>query len=273
MKVLSPIDFSDGSSHSLTFAANFCIQTKSQLIVLHAFDMYLDYSDNVDPMVMYQVHLEASQNKFQSKLSQTREQYPDLDIQGHFLIKDAFRAIEEISESENIDLCFVGRTGATGIESIIIGSTANKLINHSKIPIMVVPSFVSFEYMRTGSIVFATDFSNYPNQQQVSLVQQFVSLCSGDFYIFHHDVPGQPYLSKEQENKMLSLFHNCQPSLVYSYKGTFTDTLDALTEEKEAKMVVMVSKHKGFLQRFFEGHKTTKLASKTNHPLLILHSQ
>jgi nucleotide-binding universal stress UspA family protein len=272
MNVLAPIDFSEGSLNSLNFALEFCQHTKSKLFVLHAFDMYLDYSDNVDPMVMYQIHLEASQNKFEKIAKESQDKYPDVTIESVFVNKDAFRAIQDISEAEDISLCFIGRTGATGIESIIIGSTANKLINHSKIPMMVIPSFISFQYMKTGSVVFATDFSNYPGEKEVALITKFVNMCNGKLYIFHHDVPGQPYLNKEQESQMLSLFKEVQPSLEYSYKGTFMDTLDDLTEEKEAKMLVMVSKHKGFLQRFFEGHKTTKMATHTGNPLLVIHN-
>ena len=46
--------------------------------------------------------------------------------------------ILEFSEQESVDLIVMGTLGRTGLDRFLLGSVAEKVIRHSKIPVMVV---------------------------------------------------------------------------------------------------------------------------------------
>jgi nucleotide-binding universal stress UspA family protein len=52
---------------------------------------------------------------------------------------DAAPALAEIAEDRDADMIVVGRHGASGAASLLLGSVAHKLVNMSRRPVLVVP--------------------------------------------------------------------------------------------------------------------------------------
>ena len=53
--------------------------------------------------------------------------------------EDNIWVINPYSENNNIDLIVIGSNGRSAIEELFLGSTAKKVINKSRIPVLVVP--------------------------------------------------------------------------------------------------------------------------------------
>lgn len=62
----------------------------------------------------------------------------DVEVKPVILEGDAADRILEFAESESIDLIIMGTLGKTGLERFLLGSVAEKVVRHSKIPVMVV---------------------------------------------------------------------------------------------------------------------------------------
>jgi nucleotide-binding universal stress UspA family protein len=61
-----------------------------------------------------------------------------VEVKPVILEGDAADRILEFAERENIDLIVMGTLGKTGLERFLLGSVAEKVVRHSKIPVMVV---------------------------------------------------------------------------------------------------------------------------------------
>jgi nucleotide-binding universal stress UspA family protein len=58
--------------------------------------------------------------------------------QNEVVIGTPFQEILKRIEQGNIDLVVVGTHGRTGIEHVIVGSTAERLVRRSKVPVLTV---------------------------------------------------------------------------------------------------------------------------------------
>lgn len=50
-----------------------------------------------------------------------------------------FAEIIKLSEERSVDLIVVGSHGRTGIEHVMLGSTSERLVRRSKIPVLIIP--------------------------------------------------------------------------------------------------------------------------------------
>ncbi len=267
-KILAPIDFSNNSDSSLTFAANLCIAINAEIHLLHSFDMLIEFNEAVDPTLIYQQYFDQSKSNFDKLIEDLHLKYPSLIVHSYFEAGSPIDAISNVCDEENIDLVIVGRTGASGLEAFLIGSTTTRIINHISTPIMVIPSYITFEYMRTGSIIVSTDLTTFPSNNDVEIINIIHDITNQKIHLINYQEEGVT-ISKENEINFLSFFPSVN-RIEFVNEGTYLETIYSVSEKYEAKLLVLISKKKSFWQRFFEGHRTTRIANDTIYPLLIL---
>lgn len=73
-------------------------------------------------------------------LSETRKIIEDSGVEVKDVLLNGHPGEEIIrfAEDNNIDLIVMGTLGATGLEKFLMGSVAEKVLRHSKVPVMVV---------------------------------------------------------------------------------------------------------------------------------------
>jgi nucleotide-binding universal stress UspA family protein len=73
-------------------------------------------------------------------LSETRKIIEDSGVEVKDVLLNGHPGEEIIrfTENNNIDLIVMGTLGATGLEKFLMGSVAEKVVRHSKVPVMVV---------------------------------------------------------------------------------------------------------------------------------------
>ena len=76
-------------------------------------------------------------------LSATIERLHDRNIKKAVLEGPTADAILEYAQECHMDLLVVGTHGHSGLEHLLMGNTAGRLVRHSKIPILLVPTNVS----------------------------------------------------------------------------------------------------------------------------------
>ncbi|MDQ1276264.1 MAG: hypothetical protein QG610_1839 [Euryarchaeota archaeon] len=78
-------------------------------------------------------------------LSETKKIIEDSGVEVKDVLLDGHPGEEIIkfAENNNIDLIVMGTLGATGLEKFLMGSVAEKVVRHSKVPVMVVRTYNS----------------------------------------------------------------------------------------------------------------------------------
>ena len=123
--ILFATDFSDSSQQAADYAVTLAHLTDAKLHVLHVIN-------ELDEHQRVMIPREAFLVKF------CREQTEGLSTVTHAVVGAPFKVILEMGGKVNADLIVMGTHGRTGIEHVIVGSTAERVVRRSKIPVLTV---------------------------------------------------------------------------------------------------------------------------------------
>ncbi len=139
-KVLFPIDFSGCSVKITDFAIKFALNHNSELIFFHVLD-----NDNDDATIDYSQFKSEVEVKLEDldKKSESSELKNVKDLKWDIVTVAGSSAAEQIvdytEDLENgIDIILLPSHRKAGIKRFLIGSTAEKVVRHSKIPVLTV---------------------------------------------------------------------------------------------------------------------------------------
>lgn len=143
-KILWPTDFSELSLCGGRYARAFCEQFGAELHVLHVIAPPL--SPDVSVMIPAEVPVNFSQPEM---LESSREALEKLIVQ-HFggdarirrevVFGEAAQSICRYADEHEIDLIIVATHGRTGLGHVLIGSTAERIVQHATCPVLTVKS-------------------------------------------------------------------------------------------------------------------------------------
>lgn len=141
-KILYATDFSDNSKYALTFALSFAKKYEAQLYILHVIQQP-SY-----PLGMYAEVSFDAMDKFTQNISQAVDKemqtLREKDLEGisnyECMIAHGtpFLEILRIAKEKAVNLIVVGTHGRTGIDHVLFGSTAEKVVRRAPCPVLSV---------------------------------------------------------------------------------------------------------------------------------------
>lgn len=141
-KILFATDFSDNSKYALTYAISFAKQYDAMLYILHviqqpsyplgmyaeiSFDAMDKFSRNISEAV------EKEMKAMREKDLQGFTKYECLVVQG-----TPFLEILRTAKEKEADLIIVGTHGRTGLDHVLFGSTAERVVRRAPCPVLSV---------------------------------------------------------------------------------------------------------------------------------------
>lgn len=168
-KILVPTDFSEQATYAMDVACQIAKKNTCEIVALHVLDYtgLFDFSvgSSAYPMMGAPAGLDLDQ-QFMETLHRNAEEkcvkflapYQDagLHITKKIKIGSTYQYITDEVADNNIDLIIIGSKGVSGIEDTFIGSNTEKIVRHSKCPVLVVKSKTDIGKIK--NIVFATNF-------------------------------------------------------------------------------------------------------------------
>ncbi len=137
-KILIPTDFSISAQHALLYTLDLNSLLKARLYLLHVLQEFTDFSEfNLCPSILPQLYAE-----FEQHASRRLEEIvstvipPEVTCSVYLLHGVPFHEIVQFASNEEIDLIAIGTRGRTGIQSVIFGSTAEKVIKRAPCPVL-----------------------------------------------------------------------------------------------------------------------------------------
>ena len=178
--ILVPIDFSEYAENALKAAAFFAKKNNSEIFLLHLLELPGQMNDAMTtgssiPEVMLFI------NKANDLLQKITEQpyLEGIKISTSVQFEKAFSGIMSFSKINKIDLIIMGSHGTSGIEELLIGSNAEKVVRLSEIPVLILKKDIN--EARFDNFVFASDFSEEvkkPFQKMIEFAQIFTAKIS-----------------------------------------------------------------------------------------------
>lgn len=139
-KILAPIDFSDHARHAFGYARTFAERWNAELHLLNVIEPAVFPTEaGLTPIGMMQLseEMETSARKNIAEMAAS-EELGGLSVQTAVVHGRASSAIIDYAGAHGIDLIIIATHGRTGLEHLIFGSTAERVVRESPCPVLTV---------------------------------------------------------------------------------------------------------------------------------------
>ncbi len=139
-RILVPIDFSEHSKKALLYALPFAREFKASVDLLYVVEPTIYPSDFGFGQVGFPDVEKELHQKAAAELGTLRDDAIPKTVKSRSIVSTGipFVEITTYAQQEKIDLIIVATHGRTGVEHILFGSTAEKIIRKAPCPVLVV---------------------------------------------------------------------------------------------------------------------------------------
>jgi nucleotide-binding universal stress UspA family protein len=140
-KILCATDFSELSYEAIKAASELALQFSAELCLLHVVSPVPLIAPVVDPtMVVMPVDQEEQGISSKKLLDEVAQKWISEKLNVHPMIAHGQAAdqITRVAEEENADLIILGTHGRKGLDHIIFGSVAEKVVRTSQLPVLTI---------------------------------------------------------------------------------------------------------------------------------------
>lgn len=139
-KILAPTDFSELSKVGIRYALELARDVSAEVVAYHAIDVGGEWKDRPPEVVAYHDMLEESRRSLDKFLADHFADCIDLvEVRCAVEFGTPHKNIVEKAAAEGVDMIVMSTHGRTGLNHIIMGSVAEKVVARATCPVLVVP--------------------------------------------------------------------------------------------------------------------------------------
>jgi nucleotide-binding universal stress UspA family protein len=139
-KILFATDFSESSEHAFSYALALAQQFKSRLIILHVINEPVDLRGFYVPHVSFEnleKEIEEGAQKMMERFCVSHvKDYNDYSCE--IVTGIPYEEILKRAEADKVSFIVLGTQGRSGIDHILFGSTAERVVRKAKCPVVTV---------------------------------------------------------------------------------------------------------------------------------------
>jgi nucleotide-binding universal stress UspA family protein len=133
--ILVPTDFEESADQALELALELAAKLDAKLTVMHAYALPpVGYATAI-PWPITELE-SAARRALDGVLERARKKRPDVD--GALVMGNPWDQVLDVAKQRGADLIVMGTHGRRGIARVLIGSTAEKVVRLSPIPVLTV---------------------------------------------------------------------------------------------------------------------------------------
>ena len=138
--ILFPTDFSEGSSLALHYAKDFTLHYAAKLYILHVvYDISKSTGLNIPHISSDEVCKELSDWAVKEIDKFCKDDIQELsNVEKKVVHGTPWEEIINFADNEKIDMIVMGTYGRTGLERLIFGNTAERVVRRAPCPVMTV---------------------------------------------------------------------------------------------------------------------------------------
>lgn len=178
-KILVPIDFSENSIIAARYAREIALENQDELVFLHV------YTRHVNKYANFMVHgehivdptIKESEEQLNQLVALVKEKWPTLVISQLFDEGILAEVISKETARNQYKVVVMGTKGASGLESVLIGSNTYDVIRDSQTPILAIPANATT--YKKDTIALLTNFK--PGELEV--LKQAIPVFGNKFHL------------------------------------------------------------------------------------------
>ncbi len=279
--ILLASDFSSASDKAAAYAKALALNFRSSVEIAHVFDpsVVTTYMEAV-------LGLPVKERKHISNesLERLQREFTAAGIEAHTSLPEGHRPHFELlnlAREQDADLIVAGTHSRTGLERLVVGSTAEELIRHAHCPVLTVGPHAA--PLPDGPLVFqkiiyATDFSAEAAKAAVFALS-FAQDSGAHLYYCHiartQDTPeerkSQDVIFKAALRKMIpeSSYEWCSPEVVVEH-GNAAESILGLAGRIHADLIVLGARNASFWLTHVEHGLTPDLLAEATCPVMTV---
>ena len=139
--IIIAVDLSEANAAILKEAFSFANHMQAKVSLVSIISMYVDYlhSDMSLMPTQWEEIYEAQQKYTEKELSKIKASNHPLEIDIYTAIGNPKYDIITYAEETKADYIVMGTHGRTGLSHLMLGSTAEYIVRHSSIPVLIIP--------------------------------------------------------------------------------------------------------------------------------------
>ncbi len=295
-QVLCPVDFSDTSDKALHHAAAIARWYGAELHALHAI-VPMSPPLAVGASLPQTIGVE-SQDAAEQSLRQLLDQVGIAPGTAREVVCPGapVATILDYAREQQIDLIVLGTHGLSGLDRLLLGSVAERVLHHAPCPVLTIPRFApdaaSTSPVRFRHIVSAVDFSPgsihalelawslaKENDAELTLVHVLEMLSPQDAVAAAHYHVSEYVAQRKRDacRELQALIPTdvrewCRPSAQVEI-GAAAQTILRVADERGADLIVMGTQAHGALGTLFMGSATQTVVRRATCPVLTVRAR
>lgn len=138
-RILFPVDLSESSPKIVPYVREMAEKFEAEVHLLFVARILQHFTSIYVPHPSIYKFEEEMKKGAEQKLQEFTEEYlKDVPCKRKVILGDAAQEVLNHIQSEGIDLVIMGTHGRKGLEHIIFGSVAERVVKHSPVPVLTV---------------------------------------------------------------------------------------------------------------------------------------
>jgi len=267
--ILIPTDFSDCADNAVKLAIELAATAKAEVSFLHIMAVPTDWitlDDSRRPAYPEVTKMVKTANHNLDQLVAQAE-HSGVKAQRYLCYNKNYKAIIDHQAQHHNDLIVMGSHGATGFKEFFIGSSTQKVVRLSPIPVLTVKHPVALSEIK--DIVFASDFEEAV-MEPFKIMVDFCRIAGAKLHLLFINTPTNFTDSLTTKTKMGNYAMHApgmvEATHVFNY-NQFERGLNKFCYEMQMDMISMITHGTGFLS----GSLTERVVNHNDLPVLSLH--
>jgi nucleotide-binding universal stress UspA family protein len=157
--ILVATDFSQTAQAGIDWAVLVAASHGARIELVHALLVPNRATDFVpSPPDFTQALQEAASGKLNEVAQAIRVK--GVDVESHLRLGVPSQVLLEAAEEKNVDTIVIGTRGLTGIRHLLLGSTAERVVQHANCPVLTVHPGDADRHREIRTVLVSTDFSS-----------------------------------------------------------------------------------------------------------------
>lgn len=190
-KILVPTDFSEQADYAIDLASHIAEKTEAEIILLHIVEDTTITSFNITgevtiPDMKEKLFIVKLIEKARNTLQDTVNKFSNVNITSKIRIGSTFHNIKDVIVEQEVDLVIMGTKGASGLQEVLVGSNAEKVVRYAKCPVLTLQDKVTnYDFQ---NIVYASALVE-KDDKAIDIVKIFQKIFGSTIHIVRVNTP------------------------------------------------------------------------------------